>query len=934
MQQDSLFSNENSLQEQKVGQVTCLGKTFDNDQARREYFLALLAEKLKDPEFRKIEGFPIGSDENILNLSDPPFYTACPNPWIEDIVAEWESKNLFREEKYHREPFVADVSEGKQEPIYNAHSYHTKVPHKAIMRYFLHYTEPGDIVLDGFSGSGMAGVAAQMCASQEEIRKLGYIVDTQDGSVSSDGVVFSHVGARKCILNDLSPSANNIAFGSNSPIDVTRLQKIADSILSSVKEKYSWMFKTIDPETGNTVDVKYYVWSEVLQCSSCSNDVVFSDNALSEDYSKVSDNFQCKHCGVTLNKKDLIPVYEKYIDQYSKKMLERPKRVMTLVCFSRKRRNIIKRPDEHDLNIINEVMKLSDNIYFPSNEIPDMQMMRVGRMKPSKISQINHFYYDKIRIILSHLWQEANSIDDFGIREALCYWLDSHFVNLSLRNRFRPGVSFPYNPMAGVFYVPMMSSEANPFIAYENKLERILTAFNSIEKCKDNFVISCGSASNLKIRDNTIDYIFTDPPFGENIYYSDLNFFIEAWRGVFTNVEKEAIIDRVKGKDLITYINIMCDSFKEYFRVLKPGKWITVEFSNTQSSVWNGIQTALSNAGFIVAGVSILDKITNTFQAVNTTTAVKQDLVISAYKPNSDFEQRFKADLNTPDGVWDFIFTHLNYLPVTKQQNGALVYISERDPRILYDQLVAYYVRSGHPVPMSSIEFQTSIEQRLVIQDGMVFLPEQSVEYARKKILAKELIQASLFVKDEATAISWLTQLLKRKPSVFSDVNPLFMQQLGGWSKNEIVLDLRELLTQNFLCYDGQDEVPDQIHSYLSSNWKELRNLPKNDPALVAKAKDRWYLPDPNKASDLERLREKSLLKEFEEYRATKKKLKVFRIEAVRAGFKMLWERQEHPALIAVADKLPSSILEEDPVLLMYFDQAVTLSQVDTDDEW
>lgn len=128
--------------------------------------------------------------------------------------------------------------------------------------------------------------------------------------------------------------------------------------------------------------------------------------------------------------------------------------------------------------------------------------------------------------------------------------------------------------------------------------------------------------------------------------------------------------------------------------------------------------------------------------------------------------------------------------------------------------------------------------------------------------------------------------------------------------------------------------MPEQIHSYLSSNWKELRNLPKNDPALVSKAKDRWYLPDPNKASDLERLREKSLLKEFEEYRATKKKLKVFRIEAVRAGFKMLWERQEYPALIAVADKLPSSILEEDPVLLMYFDQAVTLSQVDTDDEW
>ncbi|MFR9718619.1 DNA methyltransferase [Aeromonas diversa] len=934
MQQDSLFSTDSPQQDQAAGPVICLGKTFANDQARRDYFLALLAEKLKDPEFRKIEGFPIGSDEDILNLSDPPYYTACPNPWIGDFVAEWEAQKPAGDEKYQREPFVTDVSEGKQEPIYNAHSYHTKVPHKAIMRYFLHYTEPGDIVLDGFSGSGMAGVAAQMCASPEEIISLGYIVEPQSGAIRHDGTLVGYIGARNCVLNDISPAANNIAYGNNNQIDIERFHVIANDILSSTEEKYSWMFKTRDPDNGSLVDVKYYVWSEVLQCSNCSEEVVFSENALSEDYSQVSDNFQCNNCGMMINKKDLEPIYEKYVDQYSKLILERPKRVMSLVCFSKKRRNIIKKPDAYDIDVMNKVMAMDVEFYFPSCAIPDMQMMRVGRMKPSKISQINHFYLDRIKIILADLWQQAISIDDVGIREALCYWLDSHFVNLSLRNRFRPGVSFPYNPMAGVFYLPMMCSEASPFIAYKNKLERIVSAFKSIKRRKGNVALGCGSASNLIINDNSIDYIFTDPPFGENIYYSDLNFFTEAWRGVFTNVKDEAIIDRVKGKDLLCYINIMCSSFKEYYRVLKPGRWITVEFSNTQSSVWNGIQTALSNAGFIVAGVSTLDKVTNTFQAVNTSTAVKQDLVISAYKPSSEFEVRFKSELDNPAGVWDFILTHLHYLPVTKQQGNSLTYISDRDPRILYDQVVAYYVRCGHPVPISSIEFQRSIEQRLVVRDGMIFLPEQSAEYDRKKALAKELIQVSLFVKDEASAINWLRQLLRSKPSVFSDINPLFMQQLGGWSKNEVVLDLRELLSQNFLCYDGQDEVPDQIHSYLSSNWKELRNLAKNDPVLVAKAKDRWYVPDPNKAGDLEKLREKSLLKEFEEYKAAKKKLKVFRIEAVRVGFKKLWEQQEFAALIAVAEKFPSNVLEEDPVLLMYYDQAVTLSQVDTDDEW
>lgn len=196
------------------------------------------------------------------------------------------------------------------------------------------------------------------------------------------------------------------------------------------------------------------------------------------------------------------------------------------------------------------------------------------------------------------------------------------------------------------------------------------------------------------------------------------------------------------------------------------------------------------------------------------------------------------------------------------------------------------------------------------------------------------MAQASLFVKDEASAIHWLRQLLKHKPQTFSDINPLYMLHLSGFSKNELTLDLRELLNQNFLCYDGQDDVPEQIHSYLSSNWKELRNLTKKDPELIAKAKDRWYVPDPNKAGDLEKLREKSLLKEFEAYKASKKKLKQLRIEAVRVGFKKLWEQQDYATLIDVADKLPSNVLEEDPVLLMYFDQAVTLSQIDTDDEW
>ena len=152
---------------------------------------------------------------------------------------------------------------------------------------------------------------------------------------------------------------------------------------------------------------------------------------------------------------------------------------------------------------------------------------------------------------------------------------------------------------------------------------------------------------------------------------------------------------------------------------------MTVEFSNTKAYIWNSIQTALVDAGFIVSNVSALDKGQGTFKSQTTPTAVKQDLVISAYKPNGGFEARFQKD---------FIRTHLKYLPVTKQQGSSLQFVLERDPRILFDQMVAYYVRKGYMVPISSQEFQAGLAQRFVERDGMYFLAEQVAEYDRKKM--------------------------------------------------------------------------------------------------------------------------------------------------------------------------------------------------------
>ena len=92
-----------------TGPVECLGQTFESDEARREHYTELLREKLKDPEFRKIEGFPIGEDDDILALSDPPYYTACPNPFVGDFANRYATQYDPQNDDYERLPFSADV---------------------------------------------------------------------------------------------------------------------------------------------------------------------------------------------------------------------------------------------------------------------------------------------------------------------------------------------------------------------------------------------------------------------------------------------------------------------------------------------------------------------------------------------------------------------------------------------------------------------------------------------------------------------------------------------------------------------------------------------------------------------------------------------------------------------------------------------------------
>jgi len=292
------------------GPVTCLGLTFPNDEERRKHFLGILREKLKDPEFRKIEGFPIGSDEDILALSDPPFYTACPNPFLEDFIRHHGKPYDPATDNYRREPFASDTGAGKTHPIYTAHSYHSKIPHLATMPCILHYTDPGDIVLDGFSGSGMTGVAAQLCGQPEPEFKANLEAEWKKA-----GYPPPKWGARRPILIDLSPVANFIAYNLNLDVSAREFKKAADSFFKKIEAELGWMYETLHTDGRRKGRINYVVWSEVFTCPNCAGDVVFMDQAYEPKTGKFAGEFECPHCRAALTTRSCEHKFTTYFDK-------------------------------------------------------------------------------------------------------------------------------------------------------------------------------------------------------------------------------------------------------------------------------------------------------------------------------------------------------------------------------------------------------------------------------------------------------------------------------------------------------------------------------------------------------------------------------------------------------------------------------------------
>ena len=882
--EDILELEEKNLQNNKP--VTVLGKSFENDFERRKYFRDELRKKL--PELKKLEGYPIGEDDDIINLSDPPYYTACPNPWLNDFVAEWEKeketpelKKLRKDAFEVKDPYASDVSEGKNNPIYNAHSYHTKVPHPAIMRYILHYTQPGDIVLDGFAGTGMTGVAAQMCGKcdidlknkiEAEFEKLEYKKPVW--------------GARHAVLGDLSPVASFIAYNYNTPVNSKRFELEAKKILAEVEKECGWMYETRHTD-GSIGKINYVVWSDVFICPDCGGEIVFYDAAVDKEKGEMSEIFPCPNCGAKHTKKDVRKSIQTFYDKALNKTISRVKSIPVMIAYTdNKGKRHEKKPDDFDFMLINKIDDIDITDWIPTSELPK------GEKTQDPINHLVtnvHYFYTKRNLLCISKINKMLSYNKKII-------LSSILLNSSKLYRWRLNGKGGF--LNGTLYIASLVQENSVLRIFRDKISDFYNALYLLHNDdKHNSLIAINSATSIINSNNSIDYIFTDPPFGANIMYSELNFLQENWLKVKTNHKEEAIENRFQNKGLFEYLEIMKKCFAEYYRVLKPGHWITVEFSNTNASVWNGIQNALNRSGFIIANVSAIDKQQGSFNAVTSPTAVKQDLVISCYKPSETFTKQFMIQ-DSRANTWSFVSEHLEHLPIPAVIDERTTSVIERSPKVLYDRLITYFFMRGLPVPLDAADFQEGLRNRYIQEDGMIFTSAQLNQYHELKKKHNITDQPSLFVdiiESENDAIQWIKEKLEAGPLKYQDIQPDYRKAYTINRKGEVEVELKDVLEENFIQEtDGS-----------------------------------WRIPDMNEQKDRDALRTKALLKIWEDYcsqveSGKAKKLKDVRLEAVKAGFKDCYQKKDFKRIVTIGDKIPENLLTEDETLLNYYDIATS----------
>lgn len=228
------------------------------------------------------------------------------------------------------------------------------------------------------------------------------------------------------------------------------------------------------------------------------------------------------------------------------------------------------------------------------------------------VSTAADFYTPRNLTALAALWREINLVRPNRTRDALRFAFTSIVNRASRRYQWHP--SRPTNVLSSTMYIASLNYEFNVFSLLRRKLVTLKKMYATTWPAPGSCTVEQGSADHLaRIPEESIDFVFTDPPFGSNIYYGDSSFLWEAWLGDHTDVAAEAVVNRrlpdARGKtNLDGYREIMTKSMQEISRILRPNGWVSLQFHNSDDAVWSSVQSAIEGANLEVAAAVVMDK--------------------------------------------------------------------------------------------------------------------------------------------------------------------------------------------------------------------------------------------------------------------------------------------------------------------------------------
>jgi hypothetical protein len=795
-------------------------------------------------------------------------------------------------DEYDRPPFAADIKEGKNDPIYNAHSYHTKVPPRSIIPYILHYTQPGDVILDPFCGSGMTGVAAQMCANPPK-DLLEQFPDLKE-----------QIGSRACILSDLSPAACHIAYNYNTPVDIDALRQELEGIKAAVKDEFDWLYGTehYEPAIGlyslNTAEVvarlknppagspdrqfagyaeaswelltkvevqsrlgfpvtelprdparadlnpaevdqwvcipatiQYTIWSDVYRCQGfvtveeptakistrgknagkpmvrkrrvargCGNEIVLWNAAVDRVSGEVAEEFYCtnptcrhKWKKIHLKRCGFVPV----ISNYSYVGLQPTKHGIEPA-----NRRTERKVSEKEQERVHEISRSSCPHW-----LPDQPMDRKGpqyrrnALNARNIQDARDFYTSRNRWALAALWEQAKRSASDRVRRHLQFAVSSIALPMTRMYAYRPNRNGGI--LKGSLYVPSLSQEMNVATAFWAKAPDMIAVAQNRPRSSTEVLVAQGSAGCLQAKDRSIDYIFTDPPFGSNIYYSEASYIWESWLADFTDRKEEAVVHRKNDggfKRLPDYAALMHAAFGEMFRILKPGRWTTVEFNNSDGAVFEVIKEAVRDVGFEIVNMLLLDKEQKTFKQVKGAEGVEdvvdKDVLFNLHKPALGRSLSKDKDYDLEHQIRDAVRHHLLTLPNRVQSEPAKYSDEHRTTATINSMLMNTLIPQGISVEQLNLPLIERVCCRYFRKVGQHwYLRGEAVGGNGKDGLFEE----EVIIKDELTAIDWLRQKCRTRPMLIGELKPLWMRAVGLLSADVSQdLSLEKLLTQNF----------------------------------------------------------------------------------------------------------------------------------------